>query len=290
VRIVLAVYGTAADAPTSAYARDEYCSFVQDALRLAPVIEDVVIWNEVNSPRFWRPQRGAPAAYEALLAACYDELHAVRKRLNVISSTAPHDDPGSFISALGAAYRGSGRHERIFDSFGHNAYPNTNTESPLALHSGSRSLDEGDYDALMAKLTQAFGGTAQPVPGTANVRIWYLEDGFETAVPTEKRATYTGREVAGSLAEAAPAPTRGTRSPRDQAEQLRDAIELAYCQPAVGAFFNFQLADERRLSGWQSGVLWADWTRKPAFATLKKAINDVLTQQIDCSRFPASVR
>jgi hypothetical protein len=37
-------------------------------------------------------------------------------------------------------------------------------------------------------------------------------------------------------------------------------------------------------------VLWADWTRKPSFATFAKAINDVLTQQIDCTRFPDSVR
>jgi hypothetical protein len=37
-------------------------------------------------------------------------------------------------------------------------------------------------------------------------------------------------------------------------------------------------------------VLWADWTRKPSYATLKTAVNDVLTQQIDCSRFPESVR
>jgi hypothetical protein len=90
--------------------------------------------------------------------------------------------------------------------------------------------------------------------------------------------------------DASPAPVGAGRSVRDQAAQLRDAIELAYCQPAVGAFFNFQLADEHRLSGWQSGVLWADWTRKPSFTTFKTAINDVLTQQIDCSRFPASVR
>jgi hypothetical protein len=290
VRIVLAVYGSARDAPRSAAARMQYCSFVADALHFAPGLADIVIWNEANSTRFWRPQRGAAAAYEALLADCYDELHAVRKRLNIVTSTAPHDDPGRFITALGAAYRASGRRERIFDSFGHNPYPNTNTESPLTVHAGSGAIDEGDYETLMARLREAFGGTTQPVPGTANVRIWYLEDGFETAVPLEKRATYTGREIARSLVEAAPAPTPGTRSPRDQAAQLRDAIELAYCQPAVGAFFNFQLADEHRLSGWQSGVLWADWTRKPSYATLKKAVNDVLTQQIDCSRFPESVR
>jgi hypothetical protein len=44
----------------------------------------------------------------------------------------------------------------------------------------------------------------------------------------------------------------------DQATQLRDAIALAYCQPAVSAFLNFGLLDEDRLGGWQSGLLWRD--------------------------------
>jgi hypothetical protein len=266
----------------SEYERAAYCSFVGDALRFAPGISDVVIWNEANSPRFWRPQRGAAAAYEALLADCYDELHALRNRLNVISSTAPHDDPGPFIAALGAAYRASGRHTRIFDSFGHNAYPNRNDESPFAVHRGSRSLDEGDYHELMQRLTDAFGGTPQPVPGAANVRIWYLEDGFETAVPREKRTAYSGREVASSLVEAATAPAGRARSVRDQAQQLRDAIELAYCQPAVGAFFNFELVDERDLAGWQSGLLRANFTRKPAFDAFRDAITAVRSGTVRC--------
>jgi hypothetical protein len=286
MRIVLAVYGAAADAPVTPDARAEYCSFVEDALRHAPAIGDVVIWNEVNSARFWRPQRGAAAAYESLLADCWDELHAIGRPLNVISSTSPHGDPAAFIAGLGSAYRASGRRARLFDSFGHNAYPNTNVESPLARHPSGGSLDEGDYRALMAALTHAFGGTSQPVPGTSNVRIWY----FETAVPPAKRAVYSGREVASSLAGAVAAPAAGTGTSRDQAAQLRQAVELAYCQPAVGAFFNFELADERRLSGWQSGVLYADWTPKPSYAAFATVINDVLTQQIDCSRFPAAVR
>ena len=33
----------------------------------------------------------------------------------------------------------------------------------------------------------------------------------------------------------------------DQASQLASALLLAYCQPAVGAFFNFELIDENRL-------------------------------------------
>jgi hypothetical protein len=290
MRVVLGVYGNPNSAPITRWARDQYCAFVGDALRQAPAIHDVVIWNEVNSKRFWRPQRRAAVGYEALLSKCYDRLHSIDRRVNVISSTSPHADPGSFISALGAAYRASGRHKRIFDTFGHNAYPDTNSESPLALHLGSKSMDEGDYLTLLATLRSAFAGTAQPVPGQANVRIWYLEDGFETAVPRRKRGAYTGREVAASVVDASPGPSRESGSVRDQAAQLREAIDLAYCQPAVGAFFNFELVDDSRLTGWQSGVLWADWTRKPSYSTLKSAIQRVRSRKVDCTRFPASVR
>ena len=48
-----------------------------------------------------------------------------------------------------------------------------------------------------------------------------------------------------------------------QAEQLTAAVELAYCQPAVGGFFNFELRDDSALSGWQSGLLRPDWSAKP---------------------------
>ena len=89
----------------------------------------------------------------------------------------------------------------------------------------------------MDALTAAFGSTGQPVPGEDGVTVWYLEDGFETAVPADRIGRYTGRERAASVVQ----PVQHAASARDQASQLRDAVELAYCQPAVGAFFNFQL-------------------------------------------------
>ena len=132
-RVVLSIFGAGRAAPATPEERDAYCSYVVDALRTAPSLHDVVIWNEVNSPRFWRPpgQRRA-AAYVALLARCYDLVHQTfpRRFLNVISSTAPRHDPRSFIAELGAAYRASGRTTRIFDTFGHNPYPATNAEPP----------------------------------------------------------------------------------------------------------------------------------------------------------------
>jgi hypothetical protein len=68
----------------------------------------------------------------------------------------------------------------------------------------------------------------------------------------------------------------------DQATQLGDAIELAYCQPAVGALFNFQLADERRLGGWQSGILWANWRPKPSYQAVREMLEDVRQRSVSC--------
>jgi hypothetical protein len=70
----------------------------------------------------------------------------------------------------------------------------------------------------------------------------------------------------------------------DQATQLRDAIQLAYCQPAVSGFLNFGLLDEERLGGWQSGLLWRDGTRKPSYETLKAAIAEARRRDTDCSK------
>ena len=72
----------------------------------------------------------------------------------------------------------------------------------------------------------------------------------------------------------------------DQASQLKDAVELAYCQPAVGAFFNFQFVDEVGLGGWQSGLLWADATPKPSYEPVKALFASIAAGTVDCARFP----
>jgi hypothetical protein len=316
-RVVLAIYGPAADAPTTQPAQDQFCMFTVDALSRARNIRDVVIWNEVNSALFWKPQLGAAVAYEALLADCYDRLHAFSRTVNVISSTSPHESPGPFIAGLGAAYRASGRTSPIFDTFGHDAYPEVSSESPLAGHPDAASLDEGDYVRLLAGITAAFGGTGQPVPGSGNapsggflqtralmntktgvingtnaggpVTIWYLEDGFETVTPGAARVSYTGRETNRQLLQPIAVKTTGTFVLPNQAGQLRDAVELAYCQPAVGAWFNFELVDEQGLGGWQSGLVYADHTAKPSYLLFKAELALVAARQVDCSRFGPGV-
>ena len=109
-------------------------------------------------------------------------------------------------------------------------------------------------------------------------------------IADDGRGAYEGREPNRQLVQpvAVPGRVRGAALP-NQAGQLRDAIELAYCQPAVGAFFNFQLRDEVGLGGWQSGLLWADGTQKPSYEPVKAELAAVAAGQVDCSRFPTVV-
>jgi len=302
-RLVLAVYSKARKAPMIARRRHEYCTYVASLLALAPRVNDVVIWNEPNSSRFWQPQFGpdgsnaAAPAYELLLAECWDVLHAVRPGVNVIAASAPrgNDDPAAdhpsqspvaFYTALAAAYRASGRDRPIFDTVGHNPYPNTSAEPPWVRHQGG-TIGEGDYGKLVSLLRTGFGGTAQPVPGTG-LTIWYMEDGFQTRVAPGLSRDYAGRESDQWALDPITHEGRTAAARRradDQATQLADALRLAYCQPYVGAFFNFLLADERGLGGWQSGLLWANWQPKPSYRAFAHAVADIRRGWVDCAGF-----
>jgi fibronectin type 3 domain-containing protein len=296
MRTVLAVYGTAGtSAPVDATARTTYCGYVKDALQRFPAVRDVVIWNEPNKRLFWNPQTDAPAQYEALLARCYDVLHAAYPGVNVVGlalSSTGNDDaasisPGAFIRRTGDAYRASGRNAPLLDTVGFHPYAKTAGERPWLKHVGQTTIGEGDWNKLMYNLWLAFDGTPQPLPG-AGARLWYLEDGFQTTVPAAKASAYTGAENVATIPDWAggepdsPAPAATSTAP-DQATQVLDAIRLAACQPTVGAFFNFLLADEPILTGWQSGALFADLTPKASYGSVQQAIAAATSGSVDCA-------
>jgi hypothetical protein len=243
-KVVLAVFGFARDTPRDARAQARYCAYARSALALVPNARALVVWNEANSRTYWS---GTPSEYEALLARCYDTLH--RRGLTLLDSTASAHAPETFLRAVGAVYRASGRTRPLVDAFGHNPYPATWSESPNATHAPG-FVGEGDYARLVRVLHAAFGRAP---------KIWYLEDGFQSAVPTPLSSHYYGRENVRTL------------TPAQQAQELGQAIRLASCQPDVRAFFNFELADEQRLAGWQSGLIWRGVHRKPAAAAYKAA-------------------
>ncbi|HKI92635.1 MAG TPA: hypothetical protein VJ986_10070 [Gaiellaceae bacterium] len=260
-QVVLAVFGSASLSPTTPAEQDRFCGYARSTLALVPRARAVVVWNETNTRTSWH---GTPADYERLLARCYDVLHAARPGVTVLDSTASAHAPGAFLRAIGRAYRASGRARPLVDAFGHNPYPRTSAETPTAVHTPG-FIGEGDYARLTAVLDDAFAGTGQ-----RSRDVWYLEDGYQTATPTRLLGGYSGRE------------TVPTVPPGVQAERLRQAVLLAACQPQVKAFFNFELVDETRLAGWQSGLFWRGAGRKPAAAAFTAAAKAARTGTISC--------
>jgi len=75
----------------------------------------------------------------------------------------------------------------------------------------------------------------------------------------------------------------------DQASQLANAVALAYCQPYVGAFLNFELWDDPSLAGWQSAPFYADGTPKPSAPAFQRAFLQATTHAVDCAQLPFEV-
>jgi hypothetical protein len=304
LRVVLAAFNEGYP-PLDDGTRDGYCSYLANAITLFPSINDVVIWNEPNLSGFWRPQFGppgqsAPEQYEALLADCYDMLHALRPSINVIApatSVWGNDNPNAFsnishspttfIEDMGAAYRASGRTAPLFDTVGHHPYPTSSNERPWVMHADPMVISLGDLGRLLSVLQEAFGGTAQKLPQDG-VPIWYLETGYQTTISASKSSLYFGVEdwpgaVPDLVSPEPPAVLPPDSSPApDQATQLTDELEMTYCQPYVAADFNFILQDEQSLGGWQSGLLWVDGTRKGSYDAFKAAVAQVNAGTVEC--------
>jgi len=298
--------------PLDAATRDEYCGFVRELLDRVPAVRDVVLWNEPNKTAGWAPQYDgseagaasvAPAAYVALLARCWDVLHAFRADVNVIApNTSPNGNdnpaapsnishsPAQFIRQMGLAYRASGRTARIFDTVAHHAYGIAPRERPWRSHLDEKWISQGDWSRLMSALTEAFSGTGQAIPGQcfggACVWIWYTEAGFQTTPADGKAPAYSGTEptpnvIPDDVGGDPPGGPIATFAP-DLRAQFVDAVDLAACQPYVQAFFNYRLLDDAPLAEWQSGLLWADGTRKSSYAYAKAAIAAAHAGTVDC--------
>src|SRR3954470_5113871 len=133
VKVELALYGR----PASAHDPDAFCNWAGIVAKTVSAwgIHDYIVWNEPNTALYWSPQDStAPAAYEALLAKCYDVLHASAPLANVIGfglsprSNGPSQTaPIPFIKGVGAALKASGRTTQIMDSMSVHPYPNPNS-------------------------------------------------------------------------------------------------------------------------------------------------------------------
>ena len=261
-------------------ATEQFARFVGLLARRYPLVRDYIVGNEPNQPRFWRPQfdregRGvSAAAYAALLARSYDTLKAVDPTINVIGlglSSRGNDSPWArsnvstspvrFLRDLGRAYRSSGRSVPLMDELAFHPYPSSDGDSYQRGHPWPRA-GVPNLARVKQAVWDAFGGTAQPT-FEEGLRLRVDEIGWQVGVVPTAQAAYHGRESVAVTSEA------------DQARNYAGLIERLGCDPSVSGVYLLGLTDDPDLERFQSGLLRADGSARPAYAAVRKAIRAV---------------
>ncbi|HSL63409.1 MAG TPA: hypothetical protein VK874_02020 [Gaiellaceae bacterium] len=290
VRLFVLVYHPgSATTPLTPEARAAFARYAAAVATEVDGVRDLIVGNEPNLNRFWLPQFGAngeivsAAGYLELLAETYDAVKAARDDVRIWGgATAPRGadrpdaprattSPTAFIRGLGEAYRRSGRGRPVMDGFVHHPYAES-ARVPVDLpHPNVTTIGLADYGKLVGLLREAFDGTAQ---AGSELPILYGEFGVETEIPPVKTPLYTGEEPVATVSEQA------------QAAAYRRALELVVCQPRVVGMLVFHLRDEPALTGWQSGVRYADGTPKESLRPVRDAVRAAREGELDgrCGR------
>lgn len=295
IRITFSVFARPANAISSNPANGaRFVAFLAHLARTYPTVKDFIVGNEPNKPLGWLPQfdpRGKAVActsYAGLLAASYDALKAVDQRITVIGlavGARGNDNPAAgrnesispvrCIRDVGRAYRASKRKRPLMDEISVHPYPQNASD---ALDTGYRWPNAGLPN--MARIKQAvwdaFNGTAQPIfaePGAPlrTLKLRLNEVGWQTTIPPASMPAYQRQENVALTDDG------------HQAVVYGNLIPYLACDSSVRSVLFFNMVDDSDLTGWQSGLLRADWTRRPSYNIVKSAIDARTTR---CNRRP----
>jgi hypothetical protein len=218
--------------------------------------------------------------------------------------------PVKFIRDLGIGYRRLKRDKPMMDVFGFHPYPARDRDS---LAKGYRWPNAGvaNLSRIKQAVWDAFHGTAQPTfaegpiaerprplevppPGepidpipipipipipeppapdppappvppveepVEPLTFKLDEVGWQVAIPSASRRAYFGRESVRPTTE------------RSQAQIYDRLVRSIACDPSVRSLLFFGLIDEPNLDRWQAGLVRADKSRRPAWATVRAALS-----------------
>jgi hypothetical protein len=284
IGITLSVYARPSNAISSNPSNaNRFVSFVAHLARTYPSVRSFIVGNEPNKPLGWMPQFapcGRPvgcSSYAGILAAAYDALKAVDPGITVIGlalGARGNDNPGARSNAsispvrcirdIGRAYRASRRTKPLMDEISLHPYPNHMAD---ALETGYRWPNAGVANLARVKqaVWDAFNGTRQPTfaePGAPlrTLKFRLNEVGWQTTIPPSSAPAYHGRENI-------PVTDDG-----HQAAVYGNLIPYLACDASVRSVLFFNMVDEPDLDRWQSGLLRADWTKRPSYNIVRSAI------------------
>jgi Glycosyl hydrolase catalytic core len=222
--------------------------------RRLPAIRRWLAWNEPNNPVFlkpqwkmvkrkWRPQSAFD--YAKICSAIWSGVHSTRIKGEKVGcgvtgprgndaprSSRPSTSPLVFVTWL----RRAGL--KRFDAYAHHPYSSSRFERPTTVPKSKKAVTLGNIRTLIRKVDSLFGPK----------RLWITEYGYQTRPPDR---------------------FFGVRY-RTQARYVHQAVAVARKTRRVDMFVWFLIRDERRLSGWQSGVVSARGARKPSFRAFQK--------------------
>jgi hypothetical protein len=229
-----------------------------DTLVTLPAVRYWLAWNEPNNPVFlkpqwkkvggkWRPQSAFD--YAKICSAIYAGVHSTGLPGQKVGcgATGPrgNDAPTSSRASTSplvfmAWLKRAGL--RRFDAYAHHPYYGSRLERPTTVPKSKKAVTLGNLSVLIKQLNRLYG---------RGKRLWITEYGYQTKPPDRLFGV----------------------SYATQAKYVHAAYALVKKTRRVDMLVWFLIRDERRLSGWQSGVLTAAGKRKPsyrAFQTLRR--------------------
>lgn len=218
--------------------------------RTLPAIRYWLAWNEPNNPVFlkpqwkmvkraWRPQSAFD--YAKICRSIWVGVHSTRIKGEKVAcgatgprgndaprSSRPSTSPLVFLTWL----RRAGL--KRFDAYAHHPYYGNRFERPTTVPRSKKAVTLGNIGVLIRQLNRLYG---------RGKRLWITEYGYQTRPPDRQF---------------------GVRY-ASQAKFVHQAVAIARRTRRIDMFVWFLVRDERRLHGWQSGVISANGRRKPAF-------------------------
>ena len=225
-----------------------------EPVRVLPAVRHWLAWNEPNNPIFlrpqwkrfrsgWRPQSAFD--YAKICSAVWAGVHSTRLRGEKVAcgatgprgndaprSSRPSTSPLVFLTWL----RRAGL--KRFDAYAHHPYYTHRLERPSTVPRSKKTVTLGNIRVLIAKLDALYG----------RKRLWITEYGYQTRPPDR----FFGVRYS------------------TQARYVHEAFAIARKTRRVEMLVWFLIRDERRLSGWQSGVFSVRGKRKPSFRAFQK--------------------